>query len=108
MDEHVAPLGHIILIPSHPVFALFSDWYVLSGEAENNNFIVICLTRPGLKPTIYYTLGDHASQYTSYVLHFKGNVKCNSMKMYELAIWTFEGQYMRNLLNQDLIGFSLF
>ena len=59
---------------------------MLSGEAENNNFIVICLTRPGLKPTIDYTLDENANHYTSYVLQFKGNVKCNGMKMYELAI----------------------
>jgi hypothetical protein len=65
VDGHVTPLRHIILIQSQPVFALFSYWYVLSGEAENNNFIVICLTRPGLKPTIYYTLGENASHYTS-------------------------------------------
>ena len=40
-DRHVAPLGHIILIPS--------------GEATNTNFIVFALTRSGLEPTIYHT-----------------------------------------------------
>ena len=34
--RHIAPLGHIILIPSRPVFAL-------SEEATNTNFIVVGL-----------------------------------------------------------------
>jgi hypothetical protein len=36
---------------------------VLSGEAINTNFIVFGLTRPGLKPTIYHTRGEHANHY---------------------------------------------
>jgi len=47
-DRHVAPLGHIILIPSQPVFALSPLCCVLSGEATNTNN----LTRSGLEPTI--------------------------------------------------------
>ena len=35
---HVAPLGHIILIPSQPVFALSPLCCVLSGEATNTIF----------------------------------------------------------------------
>ena len=42
--KHVVPLGHIILIPSQPVFALTPKCYVISGEAVNTNFIVIGLT----------------------------------------------------------------
>ena len=38
--RHVAPLGHIILIPSQPVFALSPEWCVLSGEVTHTNFIV--------------------------------------------------------------------
>ena len=56
---HVVPLGHIILIPSQPVFALTPKCCVISGEAVNTNFIVIGLTRPGLEPTIYRTRGKH-------------------------------------------------
>ena len=57
--RHVAPLGHIILIPSQPVFALSPLWCVLSGEATNNNFIVIGLIWSGLKPMICHTRGEH-------------------------------------------------
>jgi hypothetical protein len=48
-------MGHIILIPSQPVFALSPKWCVLSGETTNTNCIVFGLTRPGLEPTIYRT-----------------------------------------------------
>ena len=65
MDRHVAQLGHIILIPSQPVFALSPKCCVLSGEATNTNFIFIGLTGPGLEPTIYHTWGEHANHYTT-------------------------------------------
>ena len=63
--RHVDPLGHIILIPSQPVFALFPYCCVLSGEATNTNFIVFGLTRPGLEPTIYRTRGEHDNYYAT-------------------------------------------
>ena len=47
MLAHVAPLGHIILIQSQPVFAHSPLCCVLSGEVTNTNFIVFCLTRSG-------------------------------------------------------------
>ena len=34
-ERHVAPLGHIILIPSQPVFAISTECCVLSGEGSN-------------------------------------------------------------------------
>ena len=42
--RHVAPLGHIILIPSQPVLAISPLCCMLSGEATNTNFIVFGLT----------------------------------------------------------------
>ena len=45
--------GHIILIPSQPVFALSPWCCVLSKEAVNTDFIVFALARSGLEPTIY-------------------------------------------------------
>ena len=54
VDKHVAPFGHIILIPSQPVFALCPYCCVLTGEARNINFIgFFFFTWPGLEPTIY-------------------------------------------------------
>jgi hypothetical protein len=34
-NRHVAPLGHVVLIPCQPVFDLSPWWCVLSGEATN-------------------------------------------------------------------------
>ena len=62
--RHIAPLGHIILIPSQPVC-----YCVLSGEATNTNFKVFGLTRPGLEPTIYRTRGEHANHYATDVVY---------------------------------------
>ena len=42
--RHVAPHGHIILIPSESVFAIIPYSCVLSEEAANTNFIVFSLT----------------------------------------------------------------
>jgi hypothetical protein len=60
-DIYVAPFGHIILIPSQPVFALSS--YVASFARSNNTNFTNCidfgLTRSGLEPTIYPTRGSN-------------------------------------------------
>ena len=63
--RHVAPLGHIILIPSQPVSALTPKCCVLSGEATDANFIIFGLTRSRLKHTIYRNRGEHANNYTT-------------------------------------------
>jgi hypothetical protein len=63
--RHVDPLGHIILIPSQPVFVLSPLCCVISGEAINTNCIVFGLTRPGLEPTIYRTRCEIANHYTT-------------------------------------------
>jgi hypothetical protein len=46
------------------------------GEATNTNFIVFGFTWPGLEPTIYNTLDEHANHYTTNVvlLQCKENV----------------------------------
>jgi hypothetical protein len=63
--RHVAPPGHIILIPNKSVFAV-TPWYCKSsGEAANTNFIVFGLIRPGIEPTIYRTQGEHANHRTT-------------------------------------------
>ena len=37
------------------------------------NSIVFDLTRPGLKPTIYHTRGEHANRYATDVVDLKSN-----------------------------------
>ena len=66
--RNVAPLAHIILIPSQPVFALSPKCCVLSGEATNTNCIGFGLIRPGLEPTIYRTRGEHVNHYATDVV----------------------------------------
>ena len=38
---------------------------MLSVESTNTKFIVFGLTRPGLKPTIYRTRGEHSNHYAT-------------------------------------------
>jgi hypothetical protein len=45
-----APVGHIILIPNQPLFALAPECYVLCGEETNTNVIVIGVTQPSPNP----------------------------------------------------------
>ena len=63
--RHVVPLGHIILIPSQPGFALFPWCCVLSGEARNTNLIIFGLTQPGPESTIYHSRGKNANNYVT-------------------------------------------
>jgi hypothetical protein len=48
VDRHVAPIGHIVLIPSQPVLALSPYCCVLSGATTNTNFTVFGVTRSGV------------------------------------------------------------
>ena len=56
-SRHVISLGHIILIPSQPVFALTQQRWVLTWEATYTNYIFFGLTRLELEPTTYDTQG---------------------------------------------------
>ena len=55
--RHVTTIGHIILIPSQPVFALTPQCCTLRGEATNTNFKGLCfdLTALGDKHSDHYT-----------------------------------------------------
>jgi hypothetical protein len=75
--RHVSPLGHIIPIPSQPVFDLTLSFYVLTEEATNANLLVFDLTRTGLEPTIYRTWAELANHYT-------GTDACGS-QLFELS-----------------------
>ena len=80
-DRHVTPLGHIILIPSQPVFALSSECCMLTREETNTNFIVFGLTQSGLEPTIYRTRFEHANHYTTDAVNYCmqiGRVDCSN------------------------------
>ena len=70
MGRHIAPLRHIILILSQPVFALTLYCCLLSGDATNTNCIVFGFTRTELEPTIYRTRDKHANHYTTNVVKF--------------------------------------
>ena len=72
MDRDVTSLGHIILIPSQPVFALSPKCCMLSGEATNTNFIIFGLARPGLETTIYRTQGEHDNHYATDAVDING------------------------------------
>jgi len=60
---HVAPLGHIILIPSQTVFSLTPLWCVLSREAKHNlrstTLEMSTLTITPLMHYYYLVEGDH-------------------------------------------------
>ena len=52
MDRLVVTLGHIIIIPSQPVFALCSLCCVLSGEVRNTYVIVFGMSLMGNQSNI--------------------------------------------------------
>jgi hypothetical protein len=58
----VTPLGHIVLIPIQPIFALTP--YCCMLRATDTNFIVSGLNRAGLEPTIFSTRSEHANHYS--------------------------------------------
>ena len=79
----MSPFRHMILIQSQPVFALSPACCVFSGEATNTDFIVIGLTRPGLKSTIYDTRGEHANHYATNAVQYQLNI-CYLIKYFEV------------------------
>ena len=84
---HVAPLGHIFLIPRQPVFtpSLAPKCCVLNREAANTNFIVFGLTLPGLKPITYHTWGENINRNDI-------GPKNNNM------LWNIQNAYLKNYL----------
>ena len=61
--SRVTPLGHIILLPSHEVFALTQLCCVLSREAKNTSFIAFGMHRPRLEHAIYCSRVEYANHY---------------------------------------------
>ena len=64
-DKLVAPLVHIILTSSQPVFACSFSLKYLTEKHQISISIVNSLNRLVLEPTIYRTRGQHANHYTS-------------------------------------------
>ena len=65
----MAPLGHIILIPSQQIVDISPLCRMLSGEASNTHFIVLGLLRLVLELAIYRTQGEHSNHYTTDAVH---------------------------------------
>ena len=101
-NRHVAPLGHIIVIPSQPVFALSPEYCMLSGEATHTYFIVFGLTQPVLEPTINHTRGEHATcnYYTTAAFVFYRNMDIYQYEV--IMIFISKAQLTRGSTNTKL------
>ena len=89
LTENTVPVdmslySNTILIPIPQIFPVSIQYYVLRGEIASNNFKIVGLIRPVLKPTIDSTRGKHISYYTTTLLEWKRNY------MYTL-IWFSQG-----------------
>ena len=82
-DRHVTPLGHIIQIPSQPVFAL-----TCLAEKQQYQFCNIGLTWPELEHTINHNQGEHANHYTTTPVSCQGCMNL-SLKMETGGDWIF-------------------
>lgn len=51
-SRYVGTIGHIIVTPSKPVFALIPECCLVSGEAMNINIIFFGLARPWVQLTL--------------------------------------------------------
>ena len=87
-DRHIEQLGHIILIPSQPVFA-FSPWCcVFSGEATNTKmyslwFDPICARTHDVPHSRY---GEHANNYTTDAVFCKRTYEKSKYVSFEYLI----------------------
>jgi hypothetical protein len=63
--RYITAFGHIIVIPSQPVFSPTHWSCVHSREAANIIFLVFGLTQPGVNPTIYSTWVKYTNHYTT-------------------------------------------
>ena len=102
--KHVAPLWHIIMIPSQPVISLSPWCCVLSRETINTNFIfiVFSLTQPELESTIYCTQGEHANHYATDIFKFDCSVQpVNRILKYGMisGLKEFTTNYIQHLLD---------
>ena len=64
-NRHVAPLRHIILIPSQPIFALTLNATCLAEKQLIPILYSLGLTWPRLEHTVYCSRGEHDNHYTT-------------------------------------------
>ena len=70
--KHVAPLGHIIRIPSQPLLFLLNA--ACLTEKQIVPILVFGLTRPRLEPTIYHTRGEHPNHYATNAVDLRDKI----------------------------------
>jgi hypothetical protein len=76
-DIHVAPFGHIILIPSQSAFALSHLCCKPSRKATNTNFVVFGLTRPGKSNKDRQYNGKKEQTIIYNTLHRNSRLRCS-------------------------------
>jgi hypothetical protein len=79
--RYVAPIGQIILIPSHPVFALSRYAVCLAEKQQIPIFLVFGFNRSVLEPTIYHTQGEHANHYATEAVNITIDVAIVNVKV---------------------------
>ena len=91
MDTYIVPLGHIILIPSQPVFVFDLSpkccVHVLSGEVTNTISLIFGLTRSVLEPTIYRFRGEHANHYITDAIPACCGFYLTTIKNYNISLF---------------------
>jgi hypothetical protein len=81
VDRHISPLGHIILIPSQPVFILHPKWWILTGEATHTRFIKVETLL-----TIGYANVSHVTNVFIAKYLFTGSVKILNKIVFKIAM----------------------
>ena len=79
VGRHVAPLGHIIIMPSQPVFALSPECCVLSEEATNPRSTALEASTLTATPQMRLSFLDIyiIILYICYFLYYKNRWQCN-------------------------------
>ena len=93
--KHVTPLGHIILIPSQPVFAL------------STNCIVFDLTRSMLEHTIYSIQGERAYHYTTDSVQKLEINNITTFWSYKFS-WKFISSFMKRTAKASACNISMY
>lgn len=63
--RRVSLLGHIMLIPSQPIFGLCSYSLMLRAELRNSMYCLSFETQLGIEPALYHTLAKLVNHHTT-------------------------------------------